>query len=176
MGGSVGIEETSLTLVWDATAIIDMQHGGLLREALVLPFEMVGSDLAISEVHEVSPDELLLFGLSVCSHSGEELLAIEAEGLEYRNLSPTDLASLRLAESLGAVLVTGDASLRRLAESRGVEVHGVLWVFDELVACGAAGAERCAVALRAVLANGGWLPDSECQKRFALWECAVAQE
>lgn len=48
-------------------------------------------------------------------------------------LSPYDCFSLALTESYaGAILLTGDRQLRRRATSLGVEVHGALWVADQI--------------------------------------------
>jgi hypothetical protein len=39
-----------------------------------------------------------------------------------------------LAESTqGCILLTGDAQLRSLAENNAIEVHGVLWVCEQIV-------------------------------------------
>jgi predicted nucleic acid-binding protein len=51
----------------------------------------------------------------------------------FGTLSAEDCFSLSLAESLQhSMLLTSDASLRKVADSLEVNVHGVLWVIDEL--------------------------------------------
>ena len=48
-------------------------------------------------------------------------------------MSIHDGFSYALAESCpGCILLTGDGSLRALARRQKIEVHGVLWVVDEL--------------------------------------------
>lgn len=50
-----------------------------------------------------------------------------------RRLKLNDCFALTLAEDIeDSILLTGDALLRRIAESMGIEVRGVLWVTDEL--------------------------------------------
>jgi hypothetical protein len=51
----------------------------------------------------------------------------------FPGLSAYDCFSLALAESTdNAMLLTGDQQLRTRAAGLGVEVHGVLWISDEI--------------------------------------------
>ena len=53
--------------------------------------------------------------------------------IDYR-LSLNDSFAFVLAERIAdCILLTGDASLRALAESSAIDVHGVLWVLDQLL-------------------------------------------
>lgn len=51
-------------------------------------------------------------------------------------ICPNCKTEIRLTESLAkaqaAILLAGDAAMRRLAEAEEVRCHGVLWVFDRL--------------------------------------------
>ena len=49
-----------------------------------------------------------------------------------RRISIHDSYALSLAKAEAAILLAGDATMRRLAEAEGVRCHGVLWVFDQL--------------------------------------------
>ena len=52
---------------------------------------------------------------------------------QHARLKLNDCFALALAEELGdSLLLTGDGPLRRVAEDNGIEVHGVLWVTDEM--------------------------------------------
>ena len=65
------------------------------------------------------------------------------------HLSVHDGLAFALAESVKAcVLLTGDAELRTLAESHDMEVHGILWLLDEIHRHGLAPAEQLAAVLR----------------------------
>lgn len=66
-------------------------------------------------------------------------------------------------------LLTGDRELRHVAEERGLEVHGVLWVLDQLVEHGLLAPRAARRSLRAMLDQGAWLPADECEKRFSRW-------
>ena len=75
----------------------------------------------------------------------------EALALRTENpaLSPADCACLVEARHHdNAVLLTGDRRLRRVAETAGLCVHGVLWIVDELWRAGACCAARLITALQ----------------------------
>lgn len=124
-------------IVADSCALIDLKKGGLLDIFLELPFELIVPDIILA-------DELLSFTevetasmqrkMTVGHLDGEQ--ARQAEGIQGVNpaLSLHDCAAFVLVQANpGAVLLTGDRRLRILAESAGVECHGVLWAVDEMV-------------------------------------------
>ena len=52
---------------------------------------------------------------------------------KHRTLHLNDCFALQMAEELNdAILMTGDANLRKVATGMSIEVHGVLWAADEL--------------------------------------------
>jgi hypothetical protein len=52
---------------------------------------------------------------------------------QHKRLTLNDCFALTLAEDIeDSILLTGDGPLRAVAEGNGVEVHGVLWLTDEL--------------------------------------------
>lgn len=52
---------------------------------------------------------------------------------QHKRLKLNDCFALTLAEDIeDSILLTGDGPLRAVAEGNGVEVHGVLWLTDEL--------------------------------------------
>ena len=47
-------------------------------------------------------------------------------------MSTPDTFAFSVAEARRWTLLTGNLALRRLAEQHGVEMHGVLWIIEEL--------------------------------------------
>jgi hypothetical protein len=71
--------------------------------------------------------------LKVVDLPGERVLRAQAIIRELPRLSVHDGFAFALAESHpGCVLLSGDEALRTLAIAHAIEVHGVLWVLDEL--------------------------------------------
>jgi predicted nucleic acid-binding protein len=109
----------------------------LLDALLRLPCEFLIPDTLFE-------DELLKFtvaqkkaliraGLKVIDLPGERVLRAQAIIRQSPRLSVHDGFAFALAEShRGCVLLTGDGELRSLATRHKMEVHGVLWVIDEI--------------------------------------------
>ncbi|MBN1560633.1 hypothetical protein JW998_10315 [candidate division KSB1 bacterium] len=87
----------------------------------------------------------------------------------YTGPSFNDFAGLLAAFEHEAILVTGDAKLRKAAEEKQVTVHGVLWLLDELVRHTILTPAQAATSLRKILDRDSWLPQKECEKRLAKW-------
>ena len=87
----------------------------------------------------------------------------------YGRPGDADLYGLLHARLLETRLVTGDRHLREAAEKEGVEVSGVLWLLDEMVAVSVIGEQDVARGLQAMINCGARLPHDECQKRLLRW-------
>ena len=62
-----------------------------------------------------------------------EIQLIQLIQVKYQRLSVPDCSCLFHAQKTAGRLLTGDAALRRSAEQNNIKVHGILWVFDQLV-------------------------------------------
>ena len=67
------------------------------------------------------------------------------------------------------MLITGDNNLRTAGEEQGVEVHGTLWLLDQLHANGHLPDSAAHNALKRMVDEGSWLPKEEVQKRLTRW-------
>ncbi len=84
-----------------------------------------------------------------------------------RQLSLVDAFALALAQRLGAVLLTGDAILRRLAAKEDVECHGLLWLFDVFEGEGTLSTASLGTALERVASHPRCrLPKDEVRQRI----------
>ena len=120
-------------LVSDTSVLIDLERGSLLETAFRLPYEFAVPDLLYErEIKDYNGAELLALGLRV-----EELdeHAVTA-ALEFRRrksaLSLPDSFALALAQAQSWMLLTGDGTLRALADEEDVDCHGTLWMFDQM--------------------------------------------
>jgi predicted nucleic acid-binding protein len=124
-------------VVSDSSCLIDLRKVSLLDALLRLPFEFLIPDTLFE-------DELLKFtaaqkkallrgGMKVVDLPGERVLRAQAVMRQAPRLSVNDGFAFALAESHpGCILLTGDGELRDLAARHQMEVHGVLWVIDEI--------------------------------------------
>ncbi len=85
----------------------------------------------------------------------------------HPGLSANDCCCLVTARAYSGILLTGDALLRRVAIADGLQVHGVLWVVDELEAAGIRPQRLLVRALKDCQADDSvYLPASEIAVRL----------
>jgi predicted nucleic acid-binding protein len=105
--------------------------------------------------------------------SVEDLMEIAALKHRHGQLSDKDCSGLHLATVLNAILITSDKQLRKAAEARGREVHGHLWVFDQMVEEKTISGPRAAAKLEELCASINirlGLPEAECLARIRKWK------
>lgn len=159
-------------IINDASCLIDLLKGRLLHAMLALPFQFViPHPVRHSELLTLSAQDWQMF-----DERGVEIYDLEAdavrEAFELKALLPrlsaNDcfclVASLRREH---AILLTGDAQLRMAAEQRRIEVHGVLWIIDELAERELADYQVLVAALEIWLSDRSvFLPENEIAARL----------
>lgn len=84
--------------------------------------------------------------------------------------SIADLASFLVAEKIGGILLTGDYDLRNLAKKH-LEVHGFLWIMDQLVDNEVVSKKEAHECLTMLMQDPNTrLPKNECEKRLRNWQ------
>ena len=160
--------------VKDANILIDLIEADLLGLWFRLDIETYTTDLVRFEIKKVSQrktlDGFIEAGLlKVESCDPESLQAIGAIKNEH-GISMADASTFFLARKLGAVLLSGDGALREAATASSIEVRGVLWVFDQLLAGRHLTKSEACMRLRQLLDCGSFLPRNVCGERFRAWE------
>jgi hypothetical protein len=140
-------------VVSDTSCLIDLRKGGLLRAMFALPYRFAMPNTLFEDellsLGNPEKQELLDLGLEVVDLPGE---AVQRAGRHFNQnprLTLNDCFALVLAERTpDCILLTGDGPLRRIAASKEIEVHGVLWTIDEMETHGAVGLQALYDALR----------------------------
>lgn len=156
-------------LVSDTSILIDLERADLLEAMFLLPFEFAVPDLLFARelVGELG-DRLIQLGLRI-----EELTPVEVQRATIVNrqnvqLSTPDTFAFAIAESRGWGLLTGDGTLRKLATAEQLDMHGVLWVFDQLADGAHVDFDRLHGGLSALAAHPRCrLPAKDVQERLA---------
>lgn len=165
-------------LVSDTSALVDLERGALLDATFGLPFEFTVPDLLYEqELKNYGGDRLCALGLRIEALDGEGVM----RALEYRGQRPAlslpDCFALALAVHGPWILLTGDAGLRRLAESERVECHGVLWLMDRMLETASAPARQLHDGLAAIIAHPRCrLPKREVRTRLTQYEALLKNE
>ncbi|GJL53122.1 MAG: hypothetical protein NPIRA02_02540 [Nitrospirales bacterium] len=117
--------------------MIDLRKAGLLNALLRLPYSFVMPDTLFEDewlcLTDAEKSTLCGLGLDVRSLPGPLVQRASSYFNQHARLKLNDCFALTLAEETeDCILLTGDGPLRRIAESKRIEVRGVLWVTDEL--------------------------------------------
>jgi hypothetical protein len=104
---------------------------------LKLPYEILIPNTLFEEellkFSEAQKRAMLRGGLKVIDLPGERVLRAQKVVRAAPQLSTHDGFAFALAENHpGCVLLTGDGYLRTLAAANKIEVHGLLWVVDQI--------------------------------------------
>ena len=124
-------------VVSDSSCLIDLRKASLLDAFLQLPYEILIPNTLFEEellkFTETQKRAMLRGGLKAVDLPGERVLRAREIVRAAPQLSAHDGFAFALAETHpGCILLTGDGYLRKLATSSRIQVHGFLWVIDEI--------------------------------------------
>lgn len=162
-------------IVNDTNIFIDLQSIGLLGAMCELPFKIHTLDLVVAELTDPTQradvaEYISRQKIKVHSLSSAELVAAAVEHHSVPgNLSFQDVAVCQYARSGAYKLLTGDRQLRNYAEKQCVEVHGIIFLIDEMVAENIITPQMGATKLKELLAVNVRLPKSEITARIEKW-------
>ena len=122
-----------LLIISDASVLIDIESGELTSAMFSLPWQFAVPDILFSEELSVRHAHLSQFGL-ISKTMGGELVA-EAYNLrqKYVKTSVNDLLALTLAKNEQCQLLTGDKALREVAKELSVDIHGTIWLVEQML-------------------------------------------
>lgn len=124
-------------VVSDSSCLIDLSKVSLLDTLLQLPHEFLIPNTLFEEelVQFTEAQKIILVrsGLKAMDLPGKQVLRAQRVMRGIPQLSVHDGFAFALAESRpGCILLTDDDGLRTVATEHVMEVHGVLWVVDEV--------------------------------------------
>lgn len=163
-------------LVNDTNIFIDLHSVGLLEEMCRLPYEIHTVDFVVAEIADADQrrifDELVARGeISVDGFTSDEVIEIVEEHSSVSgNLSIPDCSVCYFARKHNVPMLTGDRRLRRYAEEQSIEVHGILFIFDELVKHDIISTSMAADRLEELFAINARLPKAEIRERINRWK------
>lgn len=160
--------------IQDANILIDLVNIGLFSHCLALDYEFSTTQL-IFEV-ELKEDQMAAIQVHIDSEkfrviniSAQELLEIQIASQEDTRLSEQDWSAIYYCERDGAILLSGDKHMKKMSAKCGIEVHGILWLFDQLVTTAVISKNDGCSFLKTLMKANRWLPVTECKKRIDQW-------
>lgn len=122
--------------IHDTNILIDIIELELLVEFFSLNFQFHTTDFVLNEISETFQKKAIKkfeTEFLIKSFEPTELIKLADIQNTYKALSIQDISVMQLADDVKGILCTGDKALKTIAEIRGVEVHGVLWIIEQLV-------------------------------------------
>jgi len=163
-------------VISDANILFDLLSVNLMDGFFALPFEVFTTDMVMHEVKTMEwktrlETESRKHRMSIVDFTFEELCEISdlSQQRGAGGLSLPDCSVLYLAEQRKGRLLTGDKHLRSFAESRGVPVSGILYLFDCLVDKGILSPKEASEKLECLQQINPRLPVVECMDRISVW-------
>lgn len=163
---------TSKLSVVDANILIDIEVGGFLERIFDLDSKFAVPDILFEEELETRHPQLPSLGLQVIELNPDSIMdvVVLAERYIKTGVSRNDLFALALASQEDCPLLTGDAALREISASEGLEVHGTIWLIDQLLTNKIVTMEDVTKAYRFMKRNDRRLPWAEVSKQLTRWK------
>jgi predicted nucleic acid-binding protein len=118
-------------VISDTSILIDLQRGEIIEAAFKTTYEVAVPDLLYRrELEPYDGVKLAKLGLRVIPVDEHGVKLAQGYRTQQKRLSLADAMSLALAKRMESTLLTGDGTLRLLAESEGVACHGLFWLLD----------------------------------------------
>ena len=170
-------------VVNDTNVFIDLYEVGLLEQFFSLPWDVHTTDFVMLELQKEGQHETVARyktdkRLVVPVFEAEELLEIATmyqQHMNRSNLSLTDCSVWYYAKVNNYILLTGDRKLRTVSAYDGVEVHGVIYVFDTLVEFNMISRQVAIEKLQHLYVINPRLPKEEIDKRINLWKAEIVK-
>lgn len=164
-------------VVNDTNVFIDLHEVGLLDKFFLLPWEIHTTDFVMYELlREGQKDAVSRFEqdglLHIATFDIKEIQAINKLFKQFdarTNVSITDCSVWYYARENNFTLLTGDRKLRKSAVGDGVEVRGIIYVFDELVESCIISPQIASEKLVMLRDINPRLPKDEIEKRLKHW-------
>lgn len=158
--------DTNIWIDFNVIGCIDVPF--LLREnyAFLMSGETIDAELLFPSGFR---ERLLDCGL-IRTELNEAEFILSLQYLEkYTRISQYDAYALAIAKNRKIMLLSGDKALKKAALAESVEVHGILWVIDQLEALGCIEADDYRGIIMMLLDHCGkdvFLPEKELRERL----------
>ena len=158
----------------DANILIDLAKLDLLDVFSKLPFDLYTTDFVYEELNEEQKSPV-----SVLHKNGYLEIIETEETIDFQKitellnsssgLSFVDCSVWYYSQKLSGTLLTGDGKLRKQVSKQGIEVRGIIYVFDELVKQNLLDLPIAVEKIKQLFQLNNRLPKKEIDKRIEHW-------
>lgn len=153
-----------LLVISDACVLIDIEYAELTRVMFSLTYQFAVPDILFFQELEKQHAHLSQFGLISKTMSGDLIAEAYSFHQKYMKLSVNDRLALTLAKHEGCILLTGDKALRDAAKDFNIEVHGTIWLVEQMLQKKKITVEVARIAFQSMKNSGSRLPWGEVEK------------
>ena len=157
--------------ITDVSVLFDLFNVGVLSEFFGLDIEIYTTDFIYNEI--LQSDEKNEFELFVGSGQLKILVVEDTEQETISNLELTyQIDQLRIKQHLykamqmECILLTCDDKLKKEAIKQKLEVHGSIWIIDQLVENDKIDTKRAIEVIVSLKTTNAWLPVDELDRRL----------
>jgi predicted nucleic acid-binding protein len=159
--------------ITDANIFIDLFEIATIDLLFEINHEIQTTDRVLIELFSEHQDQLLIYSQKekLILHRLKEEDAIRIKERNYhKGLSEADQSVLYIAEKYNAMVLTGDDLVRKKCHINKIEIHGILWLFDQFVEKKLLPKSKATVLLNALLLTNPRLPANACNDRLNKWK------
>lgn len=159
-------------IVSDTNILIDLAELNLLHDFTKLNFEFHTNDFIINEIQNTEQkkkvQEIIETGkLFIATTKNEQYEKIFELG--EKNLSFEDCTIWYYAKINNGILLTGDGNLRKSAKKSGLEVRGIIYIFDKLIENNIINKKTALNKMTKLYETNKRLPKKEIEKRIKFY-------
>jgi rRNA-processing protein FCF1 len=163
--------------VTDACIFIDLYDLGLVASFFNLEIEIHTTSAVYFELYPEQQQVLNAYQSvdRLIVHNLQEQDFIQIYSEEYpKSLSETDKSVLYIANKINACVLSSDKTLRNCAKNKGIEYHGMIWIFDKLVETSILTKKEASNKLRQLVGTNFIFRNNqqlvaEIEKRLKIW-------
>jgi len=164
-----------IIVITDACFLIDLIDINLFEEFLGLGYQIHITSSVFAELEGdeylkpvskcIKQKKVFLYNLTATDQTALEKLM----GKLSSRLSEPDCSCLYLAKEINATILTCEKLLTKAAKNLNLDVHGSLWILDQLLDSSNITKRIAFVKLMDLMLINPRLPEKECEKRLKRW-------
>lgn len=164
-----------MLLLADANVLIDLYHvKGLSLAPKIAPTQVL--DYVVNEIdRQEQPGiraEIEVASISIVPVQLQWLEEIKA--MQHTGLSLQDKLNLHIVHKRRMIMLSGEKRLRTICNSQNIEIHGTLWLVEELHKRRIHPTQELCNWLTRLSMPDRYLPEAEIQRLFRVFDCKNA--
>jgi rRNA-processing protein FCF1 len=162
-------------IINDANILIDLVKLDLIDDLLLLEFDFKITDFVLDELNIEQHSAILEYIEEgyidlIITDNLDDLDSIGNIYNTYNGISLQDASVWHYAEKYEGILLSGDKNLRKQATNKGLEVRGILYIFDELLLANVIPFDEAIYKLDMLYRMNSRLPLDAKNERIAKWQ------